>query len=480
MRNLVTRWGLGLVVVLGSGLWGPGVEGDDDHRGPKLEIRSPGDRFVTGGDSVEVTVEFDARRGHGRAPRHFDTIVLTLDGAEVGRFDLPAAIEEGTHTFTVDLSAHAEGESRVQAEAYRDPKRHGPSHAGLVGRSPRVRLLIDRDLSDGADVGRAGGVLTTADGKLTLTIPPGALGRFRQISAQPVDPASLPPLPDGRTAEVAYELLPHGLQFALPVEVRVTIDGSARRDDGSIGHSPVVLLNLSGGVVEALEGQGLALNGQTGAITAAGNLSHFSTLFALILREILVQVDIPTAVDVGQEFTANVRVTDPAESSVSANDVVYRDPGVERLAKVRSRPDRISAGTRDFIRLGGQGADGPVPHGGLESRHVHPHRGRVEPDGVSLVEEVFPLAVDAERGPEVKERLAQVLAGLAIAHLRPEKGRELVARMASARGRDQVGQEGLGLAGRQADGHSGPGMGLEPAEKPDVQPGHGRREPPAP
>src|SRR6476661_8458618 len=64
-----------------------------------------------------------------------------------------------------------------------------------------------------ASIGAAGGSLTSPDGRVTLTIPAGALGAATSISIQPIENTA--PLGVG----LSYDFLPNGQQFAKPVTV---------------------------------------------------------------------------------------------------------------------------------------------------------------------------------------------------------------------------------------------------------------------
>lgn len=63
------------------------------------------------------------------------------------------------------------------------------------------------------DIGTAGGTITSPDGRVTLTIPAGALSSTTPISIQPIENTA--PLGIG----LSYDFLPNGQQFAKPVTV---------------------------------------------------------------------------------------------------------------------------------------------------------------------------------------------------------------------------------------------------------------------
>lgn len=64
-------------------------------------------------------------------------------------------------------------------------------------------------------IGAAGGTATSADGKLSLVVPPGALAQDTAIGIQPITNTS----PAGRSG--AYRLLPEGTAFQKPVTLRI-------------------------------------------------------------------------------------------------------------------------------------------------------------------------------------------------------------------------------------------------------------------
>jgi hypothetical protein len=63
-------------------------------------------------------------------------------------------------------------------------------------------------------IGPGGGTITSADGRVSLTFPAGALETNQTISIQPIENK----LPSG-ASNSAYRFLPHGLQFKVPVQL---------------------------------------------------------------------------------------------------------------------------------------------------------------------------------------------------------------------------------------------------------------------
>lgn len=93
-----------------------------------------------------------------------------------------------------------------------------------------LALASGRDAEDGsASVGREGGVVTSADGRVTLEIPAGALTRDVEVTIGEVDDAG----PEGAIG-FAYELEPAGLVLARPATVTFDLtagDAEARELD---------------------------------------------------------------------------------------------------------------------------------------------------------------------------------------------------------------------------------------------------------
>ncbi|HYE53630.1 MAG TPA: hypothetical protein VD996_02265 [Chitinophagaceae bacterium] len=63
-------------------------------------------------------------------------------------------------------------------------------------------------------IGPDGGTITSADGKMTLTIPAGALETNTSVSMQPIE-STVP----GGIEKAAYRFAPHGIQFKKPAEL---------------------------------------------------------------------------------------------------------------------------------------------------------------------------------------------------------------------------------------------------------------------
>jgi hypothetical protein len=293
---------------------------------PFVAITGMQDGFVATPPALGVTVQFRANAapgGIGRGPSgNLSAVALTLDGVEVGRTGDAAILQQGTHTFQVNLAGRPAGPGVLQALAVH----RGVTAGRGIRRSRPVTIAVDADVSDGVVVGPAGGSVSTADGRLTMVIPPGALAGPQTITVGAVDPATLPPIPGAQPA-FAFQLGPDGLQFSRPAEVRLRLDGSPVRPDGTIDVRVVPLVSLSAGTVEVLVNQRLLVDATARTAVARGLLSHFSTLVGLDPTiEVRLEVEgVPDALEVGDAFFVTVAVTDTVATNFQSDRVTYGD-----------------------------------------------------------------------------------------------------------------------------------------------------------
>jgi alpha-tubulin suppressor-like RCC1 family protein/PKD repeat protein len=109
---------------------------------PDIAIITPEDNSITDSDSLAVEVQFKAGAGQssrGGPSGNVQLITLEIDGSEVGHYNNPPHIKEGTHTFDVDISAYPDGPIALQAHGFQ-----GNERAGLKGSSSQAKITIDR------------------------------------------------------------------------------------------------------------------------------------------------------------------------------------------------------------------------------------------------------------------------------------------------------------------------------------------------
>ncbi len=129
-------------------------------------------------------------------------------------------------------------------------------------------------------IGPEGGTIRSSDGRLTLDIPPGALSEETEITIRKVNPEDLGPEFEGFDPDLIYELEPDGLQFMLPVNVKVEIDIETTQDGDLVSADlpNFILLNRFEDIVEVLENQTQNTDLDTKISTITGELNHFSLM----------------------------------------------------------------------------------------------------------------------------------------------------------------------------------------------------------
>ncbi len=122
-----------------------------------------------------------------------------------------------------------------------------------------------------------GGSVTSADGALTLEIPPGALAEDTDISIREVDPDDLPDAFADVGEGMGYELEPEGLTFSEPVTVSLSLDPETMEAEGGDGYEIFALLSWSEtDGLEALDAMVLEISPTDGEATLQGEVDHFS------------------------------------------------------------------------------------------------------------------------------------------------------------------------------------------------------------
>ena len=178
-----------------------------------------------------------------------------------------------------------------------------------------------------ANIGQNGGTLTSLDGKVTLTIPAGALGNTQTITIESIDPATLTGEFAGIEADLAYELKPDGLQFNPPAQVTLKLDDPAQPEEGAVEKGVSVLLTSANGKIEPLGNLVLTVDADGNTATLRGELTHFSKLVksATLFDNVTISGFPDRPVQVGVPFTIKVKVTHAAESDLTASRVVYEE-----------------------------------------------------------------------------------------------------------------------------------------------------------
>lgn len=153
---------------------------------------------------------------------------VTVEEGGVRR-DVPLFVPSGGQTgLKLNQAFEVVEGKRVQLEVTFDPSalRHQPGRNRYMLRPTCLTIVDVQELDAVARVGEEGGVLTTLDGRVELTVPPGALDHRETLSIRRLDEAETPPpTPLGphtsdrlEAVGPAYDLLAaSGLTFAVPV-----------------------------------------------------------------------------------------------------------------------------------------------------------------------------------------------------------------------------------------------------------------------
>jgi hypothetical protein len=112
-------------------------------------------------------------------------------------------------------------------------------------------------------VGMTGGAVTSSDGKLALSIPPGAVGSNVTITTEPATPPA-----EGAVGTV-YEIGPTGTQFAMPVTLTLHYTAA---DVSGMAESSLRVATFAGGSWQLLPGAVV----DTQAKTVSGVTTHLS------------------------------------------------------------------------------------------------------------------------------------------------------------------------------------------------------------
>lgn len=140
----------------------------------------------------------------------------------------------------------------------------------------------------GATIGAAGGIVKSADGKLTLEIPAGALSAETAITIKATTSGG----GDALTALVTYDMQPDGLSFAKAVKATLTLDPNQLPGRDLTQATPgLFLYTVSGEKIERLSEPVLTHNTDK-PLTISAQLNHFSELkagYLLTARELVVE-----------------------------------------------------------------------------------------------------------------------------------------------------------------------------------------------
>ncbi|HYB99820.1 MAG TPA: hypothetical protein VEC57_11885 [Candidatus Limnocylindrales bacterium] len=175
-------------------------------------------------------------------------------------------------------------------------------------------------------IGPGGGLLESADHKVFLNIPPGALAAPQELTIEEV---ALSEVPESvrEVAESAYALGPDSLIFNSPVELDVVVRGNPVVSPTQATALLPLLVGVDGNETELLPVQQLFVEIDQERMTAGATLSHFSQL-AIVRTGVAVSLaDVPEAAEVGDpDVSVDVEVFDgDGGQTVSVDSATYTD-----------------------------------------------------------------------------------------------------------------------------------------------------------
>lgn len=179
--------------------------------------------------------------------------------------------------------------------------------------------------SEGEVVGPSGAALTSKDGRLSLSIPAGALANEVpvNIEAIPADQRT-GPLADLDPAAIVYGLEPSGLLFDQPVAFQVILEIDIG-EDGSVTPPLAFVINDAGnGELVDLDVQ---LDVESGIAVLAGSIDHFS---------LIVGLDGGLAVGLEQVNPKERNIGSPWEAGVVIRNITKKPAGIEFSISVNS------------------------------------------------------------------------------------------------------------------------------------------------
>lgn len=173
-------------------------------------------------------------------------------------------------------------------------------------------------------IGPAGGSLTSADGRLQLTVPAGGLDASTEIAVSEGTPSDLPPALQSLDVRRVYELDPDGLVFEEAAHIVLRSPSLSKRLDEGDPAGPVVLLSVTeSGEIEVLGDQRLVVDRSEGTVHIEGDLAHFSRLVELGDRQeegytFELNLEMPDRVFVGASFDAQTSAVVKSSSTTTS------------------------------------------------------------------------------------------------------------------------------------------------------------------
>lgn len=174
-------------------------------------------------------------------------------------------------------------------------------------------------------IGPEGGTITSRDGRLTLTFPPGALSEDTEIMITDIKGGEVRAESDGLEPQFTYQLEPDGIEFNAPVVASFLTDETPAQGDGSIVTDVALLFTSSNGQIELLENLTQDVNADEDTTSVSGELSHFSDLSETIEGLTVTVSGVPDRHPANTPFSPNLIAEVQQDNIKITEQLIYRD-----------------------------------------------------------------------------------------------------------------------------------------------------------
>jgi hypothetical protein len=180
-------------------------------------------------------------------------------------------------------------------------------------------------------IGPEGGEITSKDGRLTLTFPPGALTEETSITIRRLNKDELSPEFQENDTETAYELSPDGLEFEQPVAVSNIVDQEPIQDDETISASIALIFNISGDEFELVDRLVTLIDADANVIKVRGEIDHFSEQVVILGGVTVALEGFPSKIPPNTPFSPKATVVNGNSDNVTITKAEFSEVTLLRL-----------------------------------------------------------------------------------------------------------------------------------------------------
>jgi hypothetical protein len=186
-----------------------------------------------------------------------------------------------------------------------------------------------------AIIGPAGGLVTSADGRLVLDVPVGALAGATKITIAGTALGDLPSQFEGISDAEAYTVGPPGQTFAMPVTARFDTGAAFVAPDGTLTATLTMPYSLEGDVVVPLTDVSLESDETTDTLVVHASVQHFSPLvYKHEAGATVTASGVPDTASTGEQHAVTAAVT----STLSVDSATYTDASTGAFAPLGAPP----------------------------------------------------------------------------------------------------------------------------------------------